>query len=213
VAANETTVGNLFHWQDEYGPGDVGMTFIASAEIVNGANRAIATLDTRYLLQTGPANFSTATNLFAPHCEFNDCVRVLVANFDLPAHTITSVERIIDELNLTRGQGDFYLLEAAQRIRFWGEPVPPLSGDFNRNGSVDGADYVLWRDLQGQPVAIPNESGLNPGSVDIEDYWFWRANFGKSADVIPEAIATTAIPEPAALALAFIAFVAKALIR
>lgn len=58
-----------------------------------------------------------------------------------------------------------------------------LAGDFNLNGSVDAADFVLWRktlgsttdlhaDQSGPSVGVPN------GVVDQADYSFWRANFG-----------------------------------
>lgn len=58
-----------------------------------------------------------------------------------------------------------------------------LAGDFNLNGSVDAADYVLWRktlgsttnlqaDQSGPSVGVPN------GVVDQADYAYWRSNFG-----------------------------------
>jgi uncharacterized protein YjbI with pentapeptide repeats len=44
--------------------------------------------------------------------------------------------------------------------------IPALPGDFNQDGSVDAADYVVWR------------KGL--GTIYIqEDYNIWRANFGE----------------------------------
>jgi hypothetical protein len=52
----------------------------------------------------------------------------------------------------------------------------PLIGDYNNNGTVDAADYVLWRN--GGP--LQNE-GATPGSVTSEDYQVWRANFGRTA--------------------------------
>jgi hypothetical protein len=122
VSAGERTIGNLFYWQDEYGPGDVGMTFNAPTEVVEGATLAISFPTARYSLDTGPANFSTETSFHPAFCQINDCVHVLVP--DVASHAVTSVERVIDQLQITRGQGDFYRLEAAQRIRFWGEPIP-----------------------------------------------------------------------------------------
>ena len=47
------------------------------------------------------------------------------------------------------------------------------TGDYNNNGVVDAADYVLWRNggtLQNDPTP-----GVQPG-----DYAVWRANFGKT---------------------------------
>jgi hypothetical protein len=71
-------------------------------------------------------------------------------------------------------------------------PTPlGVPGDYNNNGTVDAADYVLWRD--GGPLA--NESA-SPGVVDQADYGFWRANFGAMAG--GSAGQAAAVPEPAA---------------
>jgi hypothetical protein len=48
-----------------------------------------------------------------------------------------------------------------------------LPGDYNDNGTVDAADYVLWRN--GGPLLYEVH---NPGSVSAEDYTEWRARFG-----------------------------------
>jgi parallel beta-helix repeat protein len=59
-----------------------------------------------------------------------------------------------------------------------------LAGDFNSDGSVDGADYVVWRKTNGSAAQFQE----------------WRANFGAtSGSASARAVAT---PEPAALALA-----------
>jgi T5SS/PEP-CTERM-associated repeat protein len=62
-----------------------------------------------------------------------------------------------------------------------------LAGDFNRDGSVDAADYVVWR---------RNPSGN--AFVDTTNYQTWRANFGRAAEQLVE---STNVPEPAAFAL------------
>jgi hypothetical protein len=70
---------------------------------------------------------------------------------------------------------------------------PGVSGDYNNNGTVDAADYVLWRD--GGP--LQNE-GDTPGTVNQADYEFWRASFGKVAG---GPAAAGAVPEPATIAM------------
>ncbi len=84
-------------------------------------------------------------------------------------------------------------------------PSPPTTtGDYNENGFVDAADYVLWRDTLNQTVT-PAGSGADgnmSGTVDAADYDFWRAQFGKIAP-IPGA-AAVAVPEPATAALVVI---------
>ncbi len=74
------------------------------------------------------------------------------------------------------------------------EPIP---GDYNDNGVVDAADYVLWR--KGGPLA--NEVD-NPGTVNAADYTEWRARFGNPGSGSGSgATANAAVPEPASLVL------------
>ncbi len=74
--------------------------------------------------------------------------------------------------------------------------APPfLGGDYNSDGVVDAADYVVWRDNLGQFYALNNENptAATEGFVDEEDYAYWVANYGHIASaiasnaVIPEA--------------------------
>jgi hypothetical protein len=76
-------------------------------------------------------------------------------------------------------------------------PSPTVEGDFNEDGSVDAADYVVWR------------AGLGTTHTQ-EDYDVWRANFGtatpasgagNSAALHSGQLAAAAVPEPAAIAL------------
>jgi predicted outer membrane repeat protein len=67
----------------------------------------------------------------------------------------------------------------------------PLVGDYNNNGVVDLADYVLWRN--GGP--LQNE-GASPGAVTLEDYGVWRANFGRTAPAVGAASGLSTRPQP-----------------
>jgi hypothetical protein len=81
-----------------------------------------------------------------------------------------------------------------------GNVSPPgpagLVGDYNNNGHVDAADYVLWRD--GGPLQNDPTPGVEPA-----DYSFWRAHFGNSA--ASTSLAATSVPEPATLVLLLLA--------
>lgn len=62
----------------------------------------------------------------------------------------------------------------------------PLAGDYNGNGGVDAADYIVWRKTLGSTTDLRADgSGATPGVpngvVDQFDYTFWRATFGVSA--------------------------------
>jgi hypothetical protein len=136
--------GTMTHvdWEERYAPNDVGMTFVASPAIVEGTNQAVATTQSKYLFQTGPS-IDGGIDLGIPR-----------------AHIVTSVERIIDQLVISQPTlGGNYVLAAKQRIRIWGEPIPPLDGDFNQNGFVDAADYSVWRDRVVNFDLMPNGSG------------------------------------------------------
>jgi hypothetical protein len=76
-----------------------------------------------------------------------------------------------------------------------GVVVPGVPGDYNNNGAVDAADYVLWRN--GGP--LENE-GDTPGTVNQADYEFWRARFGATSGGAA-ALSAATVPEPASAAL------------
>jgi acid phosphatase len=86
-------------------------------------------------------------------------------------------------------------------------PEPPLTlfGDYNQNGTVDAADYVVWRGKLGQSIVLPNDS--TPGTVSQSDYEVWRARFGQTADRGRAADVSAAIPEPEAFVILILAVV------
>jgi hypothetical protein len=77
-------------------------------------------------------------------------------------------------------------------------PPTGLPGDYNRNGTVEAADYVVWRNTRGQNVTPGSGAdGSGNGSVGAEDYTFWRARFGTSLFGGGGSTAASAVPEPA----------------
>jgi hypothetical protein len=90
---------------------------------------------------------------------------------------------------------------AALRDIGWSVVTPPASGDFNGNGTVDAADYVVWRKTDG------TQAGYN----------LWRSQFGLpvgSGSGSAESLSTQgAVPEPAAGALFMILAIAEACAR
>jgi hypothetical protein len=51
-----------------------------------------------------------------------------------------------------------------------------VAGDYNNNGIVDAADYVLWR----KGGTLQNE-GRSVGNADQQDYNFWKARIGAAS--------------------------------
>jgi hypothetical protein len=118
--------------------------------------------------------------------------------------------------------GNFHLLGALgedgdshlEHLRYIGEYLEdlplaklsagPMAGDYNGNGTVDTADYVLWRNMVGGRAPLPNDGGISPGIVDYNDYNYWRSRYalGSGSGTMDSA---SAIPEPTLLALLFTA--------
>jgi hypothetical protein len=60
-----------------------------------------------------------------------------------------------------------------------------LQGDYNRNRTVDAADFTIWRDTLGSDSdlrANGDHTGTSAGVIDQADYLAWRSNFGNSLD-------------------------------
>ncbi len=87
-----------------------------------------------------------------------------------------------------------------------------VAGDYNENGVVDAADYVVWRKNNGTSFQLSNEvSGTTPGQVTQEDYNAWRARFGNTSG--SGALNGAVIPEPATWLLGMIICAALVAIR
>jgi hypothetical protein len=81
------------------------------------------------------------------------------------------------------------------------DPVSSAA-DYNGDGTVDAADFIIWRHNMGTSGPQGDGTGWDAthftaepdGVVDIHDYEFWRANFGATYSV---AIGGTyTVPEP-----------------
>ncbi|HEX4415574.1 MAG TPA: DNRLRE domain-containing protein [Lacipirellulaceae bacterium] len=81
--------------------------------------------------------------------------------------------------------------------------VGGVAGDYNGNGVVDMADYVLWRDSVGQSTLNNRGTGIS-GAVGQADYDFWRSRFGATSGS-GSGLGSSAVPEPTAFVLALIA--------
>jgi len=82
-------------------------------------------------------------------------------------------------------------------------PTPPagVSGDYNNNGVVDMADYVLWRN--GGPL----QNDPTPG-VQAADYDFWRSRFAATSGSGSGLGGGSAVPEPTSAVLLLMGLVA-----
>lgn len=78
----------------------------------------------------------------------------------------------------------------ASEVATQSELVRNISGDFNRDGEVDAADYCVWRD------------GLD-SIYSMADYDVWKSHFGQFAGSGTGSGGSAAVPEPASSTLAF----------
>ena len=65
-------------------------------------------------------------------------------------------------------------------VRVW-QRQTGLSGDYNGDGHVDAADYVVWRKANGSEGIGLAADGSGNGTVDDADYLIWRQNFARMA--------------------------------
>jgi hypothetical protein len=105
---------------------------------------------------------------------------------------LTSIVGADGEISFTGYYGDYQLTAGNQVYNFTlTKGVSNYSlvpGDFNGDGAVNGADYVVWRKTDG------TQAGYN----------LWRAHFGQTAGsgvALRSAEPLSAVPEPAALML------------
>jgi hypothetical protein len=70
--------------------------------------------------------------------------------------------------------------------------IPILVGDYNNDGKVDAADYVVWRKNEGTMNMLPNDP--IGGTIGSAQYNQWRAHFGNMAGA--GGFAGQTVPEP-----------------
>ena len=76
-----------------------------------------------------------------------------------------------------------------------------VAGDYNLNGVVDAADYVVWRKTLGQIGGPLAADGNGNGQIDTGDLAVWRAHFGQTAGSGAGTNVNASVPEPATLML------------
>jgi hypothetical protein len=95
--------------------------------------------------------------------------------------------------------GYFVEKQGNNLLLFVGDRPVGLAGDYNDDGTVDAADYVVWRRALESGMSLNNETA-SLGVIDAEDYNAWRTNFGASASGRSGVIGP-AVPEPSTMVL------------
>jgi hypothetical protein len=149
-------------------PGTIGFAW-HEVEIAKLGNTVTWKIDDTLLVTLDTTNYKgglpAGTNISFGHADVNDGIS---ADPFYPLVSFTLIDNITVEIIA----------------------APGVPGDYNDDGTVDVADYVLWRN--GGP--LDNEVD-NPGTVNAADYTSWRARFGNAAGG-QGSLKTSEVPEP-----------------
>jgi hypothetical protein len=77
--------------------------------------------------------------------------------------------------------------------------VPPnVPGDYNGDGTVNAADYTVWRNNLGDADENDINNAGDGGDVSASDYTFWKARYGNTSGS-GAFVGDGSVPEPTAL--------------
>jgi hypothetical protein len=205
---------DTFIWNATHSLSDVGVSYFAPPEIIAGAQKVLNVAKGYYQIGNSGQNTGLEIVTSPPYlnpCPTWACQVVLVP--DLRDYYITAIERVVESMSFEHRENG-HVARVDHTVRYWGELKPPLPGDYNRDLTVDAADYLVWRKQIADFGPLPNGSGVGifAGMALPEDYAYWRANFGRSfpsghgSVSLASGIGSQSIPEPATVLLIAIAF-------
>lgn len=218
TASGDVTIGPLGQLK---GDGTIRSNVINGGVVAPGASPGTLHVEGNY---TQNAEGSLQIGLMSP------------SNFDTVEITGSAslggtLEIVLDEGYIPQGNPSFDVLDWGSRVGEFSSVILPtlggtlhwdttqlystgtisiagesLLGDYNSNGAIDAADYVVWRDSLGQTGPDLAADGSGNDIVDQADYDLWRDNFGlldaTGADVV---LSSTPSPEPTTALLLSIA--------
>lgn len=91
--------------------------------------------------------------------------------------------------------------------------VATINADFNSDGTVDAADYVVWRHTVGQTGLGLAADADGDGTVTTADLTLWRNHFGETAGSGTATTIVAAVPEPTPIWLLAVSIVALSRVR
>jgi hypothetical protein len=127
---------------------------------------------------------------------FLDSYFVNELGLDLTGWTIDTIVGISDDGRTFFGRG----INPTGEQEFWVVRNPQLLGDYDFDGDVDGADFVVWQTSFPTSGDLPNlpADGDGDGDVDGADFVIWQTHF-------PYTPNPNSVPEPLAFFLLLVA--------
>lgn len=141
--------------------------------------------------------------------DYDPVTGAVVAKFDAQTFNFTS------ETDMT---GTFYVGYREDLLGNFATARPPTydialaptqDADFNNDGIVNGADFLLWQRNFGGAGGLPQGDADGNGQINAADLTIWKAQFGTS----PSTALAAAVPEPTSGLSALLALGAAAMVR
>jgi hypothetical protein len=144
------------------------------------------------------ARWNSTVNDGGQSLTYRDVVSVDVTTGDV-SRVLFDVRQPLDIL--ADGLGNLLILEWNGGILLATPSV--LEGDYNRDGAVNAADYIVWRSQLGtEGGGNLIADGNRNGTIEQGDYDVWRSQFGETRDSgAIGALTTTSVPEPVSWAM------------
>jgi hypothetical protein len=118
-----------------------------------------------------------------------------------PIAHVVMPDGVVGTMNMTLVLRDIGVPGVGQTAIFSSVKFTAVPGDYNNDGLVDAADYVVWRKYVGTTTAIPNDP--HGGTIGINQFNTWRSNFGTSLPGSGSGVSL--VPEPGSFLLVLLA--------
>ncbi len=173
-----------------------------------GAGRGGIRIAHNVALGPGASDYGTDRNIQRSYLDlWNAGILTAQPNLSLPARSGLTGHTFGDYFMTTNlpGQNDYKLTSLLA------SPAPngKSKGDYNNNGTIDAADYVIWRDTLGSTTDL-RADGNGSLNIDAADLVHWRDNFGTTGlPTFGSGVGSSAaVPEPTSLVLCLMGMLA-----
>lgn len=190
------------------GPGDITVDGVSSALLdtpAPGAGRGGIRIASNRAASGpsdyGPAGAGNDANIQRSYLDlWNAGILTAQPDLSLPARSGLTGHNFNDYFATTNNPGDTnYKLTSLLAAPAANADKILRKGDYNKNGTVDSADWVLWRKTLGSLTDL-SADGNESLNIDQADRIHWRDNFGAAAPGSGAGL-SGAVPEPGAMML------------